>query len=86
MQWAVCKKASERDGVNEWALYLVSDNDNRENPTAAPFSKGYWFFGKDGGDPAGKRFYEEGWRNALAEVERLNRLGTPCGQQTLAAE
>lgn len=74
VSWEIYEKAKDKDGVKEWSLFVLMKG-VQLNSSASPFRKGYWFFGKDGGDPAGERFYKEGLAEAKAEVERLNRLG-----------
>jgi len=74
MSWEIYEKSEDKDGVKEWSLFIVMKGDQPRNSVRNPFKKGYWFFGKDGGDPAGQMLYEEGLREAEAEVKRLNRL------------
>lgn len=77
MGWEIHEKAKDKDGVKEWSLFIVIKREQLSNCMGSPFKKGYWFFGKDDGDPAGQRLYKEGLREAKAEVERLNRLSVP---------
>ena len=77
MSWEIYEKAEDKDGVKEWALFIVMKGEQLSNSMSSPLKKGYWFFGKDDGDPAGQRLYKEGLREAKAEVERLNRLSVP---------
>ncbi len=77
MSWEIYEKAEDKDGVKEWSLFIVMKGEQLSNSTSSPLKMGYWFFGKDDGDPAGKRLYKEGLREAKAEVERLNRLSVP---------
>ena len=74
MSWEVYEKSQDRDGVKEWSMFILMKGDQHPNNTVGSFKKGYWFFGKDGGDPAGERSYREGLKKAKDEVERLNRL------------
>lgn len=76
VSWEIHEKAEDKDGVKEWSVFVLMKGAELNN-TASPFKKGYWFSGKDGGDPAGERFYKEGLKEAKVEVERLNRLGRP---------
>lgn len=71
--WNIYEESKSVDGVKEWALFLVK-TERRLNSAAVPFKRGYWFFGKEGGDPARHRIYEQRMKDASAEVERLNRL------------
>ncbi|MFA7282569.1 MAG: hypothetical protein WC100_20975 [Sterolibacterium sp.] len=81
MVWEVHEKADDKDGVKEWSLYVVFVwNDEEPKINGRPIEHGYWFLGKDGGDPAGERFYQEGWKIAKSEAERLNRLGKRPGR------
>ena len=74
MSWEVHEKAEDKDGVKEWSLFIVMKGEQLSNSMRSPLRKGYWFFCKDDGDPAGQRLYKEGLSEAQAEVERLNRL------------
>ena len=73
MSWEIYEKAEDKDGVKEWSLFIVMKGEQPSNGMGSPLKMGYWFFGKDGGDPAGHGLYREGWEDAKAEVERLNR-------------
>lgn len=77
MGWEIHEKAEDKDGVKEWSLFIVMKGERLSNSMRSPIKKGYWFFGKDDGDPGGQRLYKEGLREAEAEVERLNRLFVP---------
>ncbi|MCX7150646.1 MAG: hypothetical protein NTY05_14795 [Rhodocyclales bacterium] len=74
MSWKICEKAEDKGGVKEWSLFVLMDGEQHPSSTARPFRKGHWFFGKNGGDPAGHRIYRDGLKEARAEVERLNQL------------
>ncbi len=74
MVWEVFEKIADNNGTKDWSLHIVPTGQPPQNGSS-PFARGYWFYGKDGGDPAGKRSYEEACRNAKQEAERLNRLG-----------
>lgn len=76
MIWQVYEKVVDTDGIKEWSLYVVLRGEHPKI-NARPIAQGWWFFGKDGGDPAGNRFYQEGWNIAKSEAERLNRSGKP---------
>lgn len=71
MIWEVFEEASDEGAVKVWALYLV-ENGESPDPRVKPFAKGCWFFGKEGGDPAGHNSYLDAYRRAWAEVDRLN--------------
>lgn len=75
MIWEIYETAEDKAGVKEWALFILMKGHQPSDGTVRSFKNGYWFFGKDGGDPAGERFYQEGLKEAKVEVERLNRLG-----------
>lgn len=74
MNWKVYEKAKDKDGVKEWSLFILMNGEQHSNSTTRPFKHGHWFFGYDGGDPGGLRLYENGLKQAKAEVDRLNRL------------
>lgn len=74
MSWEIYEQAEDEDGVKKWSLFIVMKGEQPPRRMSSPFKKGYWFFGKDGGDPAGQWLYEEGLREIDAEVKRLNRL------------
>ena len=74
--WEVHEKSEDQDGAKAWAVYVVRKGE-QPKPNSRPFAGGHWFFGKEGGDPAGKGFYDEGVSNAKAEADRLTKLGTP---------
>lgn len=71
MDWEVYEEARDEDPVKAWALYLVKEGESPDQ-SARPFARGYWFFGKEGRDPAGHRLYIEAYLRAKAEVDRLN--------------
>ena len=78
MIWEVYEKAEDKDGVKDWAFYVVWKGEELKI-NRRPIAFGYWFFGTEGGDPAGERFYEEGRNIAKSEAERLIRLSKPPG-------
>ena len=86
MHWKIHEIADDADGLKSWSLYIISDGDHRPPLEAVPIAKGYWFFTKENGDPAGKRFLEQGWQKASRELDRLNRLGMPPGDYPVAVE
>lgn len=72
MRWVVSETNERMGTAAYWAFYLVQEGE-RPACEAVRVSKGYWFVSAEGGDPAGKRLYDEGRAKAEAEAARLNR-------------
>lgn len=69
--WEVVEQAEDQDGIRTWFLHVVIKGE-RPGKGVTPFRRGFWFFGRDGGDPAGEWLHKQGLIAANVEVERLN--------------
>lgn len=83
MRWVVSETNERMGTATYWAFYLVQEGE-RPAREAVRVSKGYWFVSAEGGDPAGKRLYDEGRAKAEAEAAKLNHQYVDCMSRSIA--
>ena len=74
MIWELYEEAKDKEGMKEWSLFIIMNGTQHSNCTATPFKHGHWFYANDNGDPGGRWIYEQGLKEAKAEVERRNQF------------